>query len=65
MFVWFNPVTYNIFEDAGVLTISIERRGGNEIPVHVVVTTQELNATGKTIGWCTYVCLKFLFMQLE
>lgn len=44
--LWFNPVTYYVSEDAGVVIMTIERRGANGIPVNVSITTVNLNATG-------------------
>ena len=46
VYVWFNPVGYNVSEDAGVATLMIERIGANGIPVNISITTQDLNATG-------------------
>ena len=46
VFLWFNPVTYYISEDAGVVIMTIERRGANGIPVNVSIITVDLNATG-------------------
>ena len=46
VYVWFNPVDYNVSEDAGVVTLMIERLGANGIPLNVSITTQDLNATG-------------------
>ena len=46
VYVWFNPVGYNVSEDAIVATLMIERIGANGIPVNISITTQDLNATG-------------------
>ena len=47
MYVWFNPVSYQVNEEDGVVTLNIERRGANAIPVNVSVTSLDINATGK------------------
>ena len=46
VYAWFNPIGYNVSEDAGVATLMIERIGANGIPVNISVTTQNVNATG-------------------
>ena len=46
VYVWFNPVSYYVSEDAGVATLTIERTGANGIPVNISITTQDINATG-------------------
>ena len=47
VYVWFNPVYYEVYEGDGVITMTVERSGTNSIPVNVSVVTQDINATGK------------------
>ena len=51
-------------EDAGVVTLIIERIGANGIPVNISITSQDLNATGmlntstvQTFGCETFCCM--------
>ena len=46
VYAWFNPIGYNVSEDAGVATLMIQRIGANGIPVNISITTQDINATG-------------------
>lgn len=48
VYVRFNPVEYSVAENDGVVTLTVEKIGASGIPVNVTVTTQDINATGKT-----------------
>ena len=64
VFVLFNPMEYNVFEDTGQVTVAIEKIGANEIPVNVSVMTQDVNATGKAEDRCT-LCTKTIIFRQE
>ena len=48
--VGFNPTEYNIGENAGVVTLMVERRGAIAEPLTVNISTNDFTSTGKELS---------------
>ena len=52
MFVEFQPDSYSVGEGDGAVTLTLVKKGQTDLPVSVVVTTEDDSAEG--IAACTY-----------